>query len=130
MFIGAFVSSFAPLRETLLTLVLALDGVDLGDALAMAFLGDLGRQPGRDDVAHLLAVDRLAAERQHIRVVVLARVARYFYRVTRCGAHTRHLVRRHRTADTRAVNYNPEIRSAIRHRARHSVCEVRIINRL
>src|ERR1043165_3704974 len=126
MFIGAFVSSFAPLRETLLTLVLALDGVDLGDALAMAFLGDLGRQPGRDDVAHLLAVDRLAAERQHVRVVVLARVARYFHRVTRCGAHTWYFVRRHRTADTRDIDHNPEIRTPIRHRMRHGMREVRI----
>src|SRR6185503_3894410 len=34
---------FAPLRETLLSLILALDRVDLGDAFAMAFLADFTR---------------------------------------------------------------------------------------
>src|SRR5215204_1469510 len=108
-----------------LPLILALDRVDLRHALAVALLAYLGRQPRSDNLPHLLAVDRLASKRQHICIVVLARVARNINRITRGRAHARDLVRRHRTPDTRAVNHDSEIRTTIGHRARDRMREVR-----
>ncbi len=43
------------------SLVLALDRVDLGDAFSVSLFADLGREPGRNDLAHLRAADCLAA---------------------------------------------------------------------
>src|SRR2546423_7770010 len=109
--------------------VFALDGVNFGDAAAVAVFGQLGRQPGADDFTHLLVADQLATERQDVRAVVLAAVARRRRVVTHRGAHARHLVGRHARADARAVNDDAEVTDAARDGPRHGGRVIRVIYR-
>src|SRR5688572_3004674 len=109
-------------------LILSLDGVDFGDALAVAIFSDLGGKPGGNDLAHLSARDRLASQREDVRVVVLARIARHRHRVTRRSPNTRNFIRRHRTTNTGAVDDYTEVRTAVRDRPSDGMREVRIVN--
>ena len=111
-----------------LPLVLPLDRVDLGDALSMAFFANLGRKPGRNNLAHLCAADRLASERQHVCVVVFAGVACNLNRITRRSTNTWNFIRRHRAADACAIDHDPEIRTAVSNRPRDCVCKIGIVN--
>src|SRR6266404_6902337 len=92
-----------------LPLILPLDRINLRDAFAVTIFGDLSPEPGPHNLAHLVARDRLAAQRQHVGVVVLAGVARDFDGITCGGAHAGNLVRRHRGTNTRAVDDDTDI---------------------
>src|ERR1043166_560921 len=63
------------LRGKNLPLILPLDRIDLADALPMAVFCQIGREPGADDLAHLIVGDGLTAKRQNVGAVVFARIA-------------------------------------------------------
>src|SRR5713226_2747282 len=90
-------------------LVLPLDRVNLRYAFAVAVLGDFSAQPGADDLAHLIARDCLAAEREYVGVVMLARVARDFDGVASGSAHAGNFVSSHCGANSRAIDDDADI---------------------
>jgi hypothetical protein len=53
-------------------LILSLDGVDFGDAFAVAILADFGGKPGGNNLAHFRAGDGLTAKREDVCVVMFA----------------------------------------------------------
>jgi hypothetical protein len=57
-------------KSAMLSVVLTVDGFDLGNSLAVAVFGEFSSKPGSDDFTHLRAVNRSTAQRQHISVVV------------------------------------------------------------
>src|SRR5262249_23929580 len=87
-----------------LTAVLVLDGVNLGDSTAVAFLRQFSCQPGGYDPPHLIAADQFAAQGQHIGAVVFAAVACRRLVVAHRRPDTGHLVCRHARADSRSIN--------------------------
>src|SRR5215207_10297580 len=113
-----------------LTPVLALDGVDLGDAALVAVFGEVGGEPGADDVAHLAGGDGAAPQREDVGAVVLAGVDGDFDGVAGGGAHAGDLVRRHGGADARAVDDDAEVGLALGDGARDRVREVGVIDRV
>src|SRR5919107_1247864 len=112
------------------TPVLAFDGVYFGDAAFVAVFGEVGREPGADDVAHLGGGDGATPEGEDVGAVVLAGVDGDLDRVAGGGADAGHLVGRHGGADARAVDTDAEVGLALRDGARDRVREVRVVNRV
>jgi hypothetical protein len=113
-----------------LILIRALDRVDLADALAVTFFGQLGRKPGGDDLLDLGERVLAAAERQDVGAVVFARIDGERDRITGGGADVRHFIGGHRAADAGAVDDDAGVRLAFADGARDGVREIRVIDRL
>src|SRR2546425_2122909 len=120
----------ARLSENLgfLTLVLSFDRFDLSHTFAMTIFGDFSGKPGAHDLMHLSAGDRFAAKREHVGVVVFARVARDLDGVTGSGAHTGNFVSGHRGTDPSAIDHDPDIDRTICDRTRDCVGKVGVVN--
>ena len=72
--------------------------------------------------------DETTTEREHVRVVVLARVLRRGHVITHCRADTRHLVRRHAAPDTGAVDHDADLRRAAGDRSSDRDRVVRVVD--
>ena len=71
----------------------------------------------------------LAPERQYVRVVVLAAVARRRAIIAQRRAHSRHLVGGDRAADARAIEHDAQPRVSARDRAGNGFGEIGIVHR-